>query len=522
MFSATKTPPVSSLTKNNLIMRNIFLSFLAVCTFQNALAQLTAKVVDASTGETIPYANIQVNGTESLISNAEGYFTISDAFADDASNVAISYLGYANVKMTVGQLKDRQMTVSLVPQQFELDEVQVSKRPTAEAIMATVKKNLKQNYSTAQVVFKDKVFTRESSSFVPKQFNVEITKSTGFSKNALKTVNHDIDAFMSTLVKHPAREFTDMLAHYYTAPGKDNTIATKLDVVKATKLKDDNRSASMEGLQDKATDIFLKHLDTTKYYRVKSGWFGSRDTVSLRSDYNKKKKKKAPKTELTSAKSRLFAFLNESNPLYNAKLDFINKPELYAYKYEGTVYTGGEDFAYVLSFAPDSRKASYEGKLYISQADFAVIRADYALAPGKKLSGFNMKLLLGIKVAENVSTGTLIYKQRPSGEGYGLQYASKEEGQYLYLNRPLKFIELSDEEKDVVALDLKIEGDMVSKTEYLDLARDGISQADFDGAKEAEFKYSRINRYDPNVWKDHGAIEPLQEMKRFKVGEDVQ
>jgi hypothetical protein len=43
--------------------------------------------------------------------------------------------------------------------------------------------------------------------------------------------------------------------------------------------------------------MMLQHLDSTKYYRVKSGLFGSRDTISLRKDYNKKKwikrKKKA-------------------------------------------------------------------------------------------------------------------------------------------------------------------------------------------------------------------------------------
>jgi hypothetical protein len=35
-----------------------------------------------------------------------------------------------------------------------------------------------------------------------------------------------------------------------------------------------------------------------------------------------------------------------------------------------------------------------------------------------------------------------------------MQYAAIEKGQYFYLNRPLKFIELT-REKDVLSLDLK-------------------------------------------------------------------
>jgi hypothetical protein len=38
----------------------------------------------------------------------------------------------------------------------------------------------------------------------------------------------------------------------------------------------------------KALNMMLQHLDSTKYYRVKSGLFGSR-ILTLRKDYNKKK-----------------------------------------------------------------------------------------------------------------------------------------------------------------------------------------------------------------------------------------
>jgi hypothetical protein len=45
-----------------------------------------------------------------------------------------------------------------------------------------------------------------------------------------------------------------------------------------------------------------------------------------------------------------------------------------------------------------------------------VLRTDYVL--DEKLSNFNMKLSLGIKVSENVSKGTIIYKQRAEDDSY--------------------------------------------------------------------------------------------------------
>jgi hypothetical protein len=150
------------------------------------------------------------------------------------------------------------------------------------------------------------------------------------------------------------------------------------------------------------------------------------------------------------------------------------------------------NFAYVITFKPNRGRALYSGKLYVTEDDFAVIRADYKLLDGKKSEGVNLKLLLGVKYAQNVKTGTMIYRMRPGGDGYYLQYASTEEGQYIYVNRPLKFIELSDSEKDVVAFDFKIEANMSEKTEYLNLERNEISDSKFESVQEKDFKYVSI------------------------------
>jgi hypothetical protein len=146
-----------------------------------------------------------------------------------------------------------------------------------------------------------------------------------------------------------------------------------------------------------------------------------------------------------------------------------------------------------------------------------VLRADYTLAEGERAGGFNMKVLLGVKSFENVSKGTLTYKQNPSGVGYYLQYATLEKGQYIYINRPLKLIELTDMDRDVFAIELKVEGNTKNKEEYLNISKSESSIATIESFKEENFKYLQLKRYDPNIWKDYGAIEPLEEMKQFEV-----
>ncbi len=497
-------------------MRNFILlliAFLGAC----ATAQTTGKVIDATTGEAIPLANIQCSAnagqSQDLVSNTEGFFTISENVGDDAL-LTVSYLGYEPAQLTLGQLKAKQSLISLQPSTYQLDEVKVSQHPGAAAIMAEVKKNLNRNYTAKGTASENRIFLRESSSFLPKQLDVEIDKSTGFTKDALREFNKELGTFTSRFISSPPREYTDLLCNVYKSqnPG----VPYKMDVVKATKLKDQSRSVSLDGLQENAAHLLLKHLDSTKYYRIKSGWFGSRDTISLRKDFHPGKAKKPG--EASQAKSRLLSFAAQ-NSVLSTDFDFIHYPEIYEFTYEGSVYLKDGNFAYVLTFKPDRSKAKYAGKLYVSQTDFAILRLDYSLAEGKKGDGFNMKLLLGVKTAENRRAGTIIYTQKAEGDGYYLQYASRERGQYIYVNRPLKFIELAKEEKDVVSFDLKIETDIIERTEYLNLGRDEITMAEFDNAKESEFKYLPIKQYDPKIWKDYGAIEPLQEMKRYKIDE---
>lgn len=495
----------------------VFLFLLLTC---NSFCQnITGKIIDSSTGEIISYANIVINNKENVISNGEGYFNLSESDIDDTTSLAISCIGYVLQKINVQELKAMQNIVKLTPSVIELNEVNISNEKLSPyEIMANVKANFKTNYPYSSKPKKDLIFFRETNNFKPKILDVEIDKSTGFSKDALKAANAQMSSFTSKLKTNPPKHFIDFICNkysYVTKKDDKNLYVSKLEVMKATKLKDASNSVALDDLEKSTTDIVLKHLDSTKYYRVKSGLFGSRDTISLRKDFNQKKSK-SQKNQLTAAKSKLDVFTNTNSIANTSKYDFIHTPENYEYKYEGASFSDQQELIYQLSFKPKKSKAKYKGTLYISESDFAVIRVDYKLEDGKKLNSLNLKFILGVKSSENISNGTVIYKKNPIDNGYILHYVAHESGKYFYINRPLKFIELTDGEKDVFALDLKVEGNSFEKQEYLNINRSESNGLVIENIKEKDFNYLQIKKYDPKIWKDYSAIEPTEEMKQFK------
>lgn len=125
------------------------------------------------------------------------------------------------------------------------------------------------------------------------------------------------------------------------------------------------------------------------------------------------------------------------------------------------------------------------------------------------MKAFNMKFILGIKSAENISKGTIIFNRNPSGTGYYLRYASREKGIYFYVNRPIKFIELTDSERDVLTLDIKVEGSSLNKRELLNISHTEITNTTFAAVDEKDFKFIYVKQYDPKLWKGISTIEPL-------------
>ena len=518
-------------TNTSIKKKSKFIPYLLLLStilfFQYSWSQnISVKIIDATTKEPIPYATINIDKKEHLISNAEGFFNLSETAIQDENTLTITYLGYKNLEVKVSQLSKLDYIIALTPTIFELNDVQVNgEKPNPYVIMATVKDNLSINYRNTDNPIKDMLFVRKSTATYPKEVVVDINQSTGFSKQALKQVNSDVQNFTNALIKSPPKEYTDMLCNLFTHTiKKDNKSfeSHKMNVLKATVLKNEGSATSSEELKEIGIKTMLKHLDSTKYYRIKSGLIGSRDTISLRKDFNKKKTKSKTadqSTLLTTTKYNLTQFIKNNNLGKSSEHDFINNPELYTYKFEGTTFTEDNDYAFVLSFSPKKSRAKYTGKLFINESDYAVLRAEYQLDEGENLHNVNLKWLLGIKVAQNNNKGILMFRKKSENKNYYLHYASEENGNYFYINRPLKFIEITKEDKDILSLDIKYEGNSTTKTEFLNLSHSLVTDTDVTKVVENEFNIVSLKSYDPKIWKGYHAIEPVAELKRFKVKE---
>lgn len=493
-------------------MRFHFYVLLLFACLPLSAQNITLRVVEADSGQSIPFANIMM-ADEHLISNSEGYFTVPSHKQE--AILTVSHMGFEAQRMRVSDAVKQNNIIRMGSSALELNTVNVSNiKPDAAQIMAQVKQNLRANYAMVEPS-KNMIFTRESVKFSPKKLEFEVKKSTGFSKKELKTINAEVSEMMSRVKRKSPSSYVDKLFHHYSKPGAEGQgTSNKMNVIKAAKLVEKDDMASIEGMQENFMGLIFKHLDTTKFYRVKSGLFGSKDTVS----FSEKPKKDKPKsTELSRSKTSLAGTMADNDILTNGRFQYVREQDIYDYTYEGVTVTGNNEFVHIIGFKPRRKKALYVGKLYISEDDYAVVRSEYKLAPSRNVQSLNLKFLLGVKMARNVSAGTVIYKKNRSGSGYYLHYASVDEGQYFYLNRPLKFTELTDSERDVFAFDLKVEGDSFQRTEFLNISRSESDVAEFDAATEAQFTYQTMHQYDPNFWKGHSAIEPLQEMKQFSA-----
>lgn len=481
--------------------------------------QITGRIVDSETNEGIAYATIRVETTD-LISNDEGYFTLSEQNITESTLLSISYIGYEPQKISVNQLKSNNNTVKLNLVAYTIGETYVSNtKPNPDEIMKLVNENLAENYKNTD--YKSTVFIRGSSSFKPENFEIKLKKSTDLSKADIKEINAEVQSLISRSTSSSTQTYSDKLIDVYKLNNN-----YKLDVKKAVQLKDENRSSDYEELQKASTQTFYKVMDTTKFYRIKSGMIGSKDTISFSKEFNANRQKNNKTSNLEILKSGLKKIKEQSSfdrskSFMSFTIDFIKDTDAYSYSFTEVTYLDN-NLVFVIDFKPKKSRGKYSGRLYINESDYAIIRADYKLAEGKKPQGINLKLLLGVKVSEGLNKGIVLYKKNPSTNSYYLQYSLHEKHQYFYLNRPVKFIELTDGKgKDKISYNVKAEGVNIDKTEYLNLSMLDITPSDFETVKEQEFEYQVLKKYDSNIWKGYNVIEPVQEMKRFEVVEEM-
>jgi hypothetical protein len=278
-------------------------------------------------------------------------------------------------------------------------------------------------------------------------------------------------------------------------------------------LLDHDKDFSIDNIQERAKNIMLRYLDTTKTYKVKTGLFKIEDSLSFAEI--KKDQQKAKKEEIDSKnlKQSIRRSLRYSQFYDNSFLMNVLDTHLYDYTIDD-VTINNQQLTYIISYEPRKGKAKYSGKLYVSDSDYAITKATYSYFENRHGSKLNLKFLLGVKYEENLNTGLVLY-QKQSDSTYQPKYINHENGSYFYVSRDLTLIENS-KNRYKLSTDFTIEGSNRTKTELLITASNATTLNDYNAITQPKkVPYQTLKKFDTAIWGDDETLAPLQEMKAF-------
>jgi hypothetical protein len=466
--------------------------------------QISGKVLTIS-NEPIPFATVQIGTNYGVITNEEGSFSIETEGFKASDSVYISCLGFEKQGLQLHEFASKEYKLNELVN--ELHEVYLTNKPLSiDSIMYYVNRNLKSNYKNDLVSYD--IFSRRTEYIVGKDADFEIDKSSGFKKKQLEAFNKDFDDLEKSLLNNKAKQYTEFVGKLDIKDVENS----KLEIDKAIRLLDERNDQSVEKLAEKGQELILKHLDKDKVYTVKSGLFKVSDSVSLNENENKKMEDTI--NSLKFIRNMVQKMVNNHGFSSKTILNFITDTKKYEYELKDITFIGSE-MVYVIKYAPRRSSADFEGTFYVSHETFAILKADYKFAKGRIGEKLNLKLLLGVKYIEQNKKGFVIYKKNKDGYYYP-NYMTDQLDRYFYVDRPIKFKDNNSSEK--VSFNFKVEGVFKEKNEILIMGEKDITTSEYNGIKEKrKIDYETLKAFNPEYWKDYNVLEPLKEMKEFKV-----
>jgi hypothetical protein len=485
-------------------MKSALLFLVALFLLPKAQGQsITARLLDAETGEPIPFATVITGEDSGTITNEEGYLSL-DLGSLEGASVRLSCIGYESMEVDLESL-DASGIIRLNPAPIQLNEVRLGGGiPEAEEIIREVRRNLKRNYPDNASY---ELFYRESDFMKFDQLDMELEKASDLKRSELERAQENLRAFSEYIRDSRAVKFLDFNGKYEILP--DTSL---LRVGRVTELLDAKKDFSLEKLQERAQKIILSHLDTTRTYKLKTGVFTVEDSLSMKDELGENHS--GDSISLSSLKGKISNVLSTAGLRQGQRLFEFLDEDAYRYDFLKPTYFDG-NYVYALSFRPGKRKAKFSGTLYVDAATFAVLKADYRYAEGRRGEKVNLKLLLGVKYVENMDRGTVIFRRVQDGT-YHPYYIHKEYGNYVYLHRSLKFIENSPTNKKV-RFDFLMEGGVREKESLLIKHVPNPTSEGMLAGQNEKIKIQKLERYEPTIWQDIEIIAPLEEMKNFSV-----
>lgn len=494
------------------------LPFIAFLTFTNLKAQgISATILDSITKQPIAFASV-VTKKMGTISNEEGKFKFTlKKGIKPTDTLTISCLGYTSIAKPISAYTNS--IIYLSPKINELKSVFITtKKYTAEEIIAEVKKNMTANYNTE--ITKKRLFFRESNHQKVLKNKYTLKKST------IKEINKSLlDGVMYSIPKKTSY-YTEILCDLY---GKPQPANQKIKLIKACELYDKNSDLGLRVYEKKFTKILEKNVKKDSYFKVKSGWFGTKieakdffktkidssNTEALKKEIAEKKKREETRKNsfATYRKNRIAQLLKKMFFNKKSKLNFITKSNRYKFDLKDISYINNEA-VYTLTFVP-KRREYYKGKIYVNTTNFAIVRVEYENV--KPLGKFG---LLGISYNKYSDKGKMIFS-RDENQKYNLIYIENEKGIKYRVNRPLKIIEKNKHVKgrrkqNEVVLKFDVSISNVDKREVVIFNTNTITPEEFNTIRESKkIAPTYFKTYNPKFWKGYTIIEPNKAIREF-------
>lgn len=482
----------------------LFLAFLSIG--YSVFSQIiSGKILDTNQNP-IPYVTLQIGSNYGVITNEEGVFTLETDSFSDSDTVSISCLGYKSIEY---QLSDfTKPTYILEDSISELSEVFVTnKQLSIEEILTNIRENISSNYS---IEGKQRVFIRESSNFNLKDFDFEISKSSNFNRATIKDINRNFEIMSQRMVNSNSKYFEDTLLDLLHIAD-----STQSEIIKATKLVNVEKDLSSDAVNSKLIKTVLNVLDSSATYKLKTSIFTIEDSLKVGKILKEDSDLKKGKTTIIN--NKVARIIRNNSLVENSKLDFIFEDKGYEYTIDGISYIN-DDATYNISFKPTRRSAKYTGTMYVNTSDFAVVKLEYQFAENRTGKKMNLKFIAGIKLEENAYRSTVIFKKNENAI-YDLYFISQENGNYVYLNRSLKFIRnksAAHTDKQQLKLKFMIEQDYKAKSELFFINK--VALASESGVEVTEeYPINYLSKYDPSIWKDYSVLSPVQDIIDYKT-----
>ncbi|PZD76986.1 carboxypeptidase-like regulatory domain-containing protein [Mesonia sp. K7] len=492
-------------------MKNITLLSFLLFTKIIVAQQLSGTLISKETQETIPFAAVQIGKDYGVITNLEGNFQIEVENFKPTDSLLFSSMGFTSKSIAIKDFKEGS-SIYLSENINELDEVfLVNKNLSPEEIMLKVNENADVNYQTN--LGKYSIFERESDNPLMLKTEFGIKKASFLEKKTRKKFNDEIEKLFQKTKNRKAHNYAEN--YYEVYKNKDSV---KVNIIKATELGDPEASVDSEKLTAKVMKLIAENLDTKSTFKVKTGIIPIEDSLKVGDAVEFKDEKiDSATTKDWRSSSKTRGLSSKSNILRAQGLDFINDYEDYTYKVDEIMSYNGE-MVYVMGFEPDRGRAKYKGQIYVSAETFAVLKADYQLAEGKRVNSLNLKLLLGIKVIQDKDSGMILFRKNNDNK-YEPLFIRKDTHQYIYLNRNFTFKENVDDKKDrvVFKFEFLVETENNTVNEYLFVNHESISEEQFNNFREKEgVIVEQIRKYNPSVWEGYNIIAPSKEIEEFE------